>query len=420
MSRLAIDFTMKRKRSIVSRKPRANCDAIFKRYFGWIPHAENESVRDTVVVSDGLGTNNKLKKLKLKFGGVTHTIHTKSKAGTCLPSGSDGRNPKDNANTNHPRSSDKRDAGEKSVKLSRTESCFAAENHSHKRKTSGKHARKSKQVTERCALGVGFSDEEDEDAELQFLEKINSSKRSASRYKDIQGGTTMRGICKDALGKKYGDQDYVEEAPTSSDESILEGNKPKRESVDLIVPRKQSTRSNRNCSVDSFNDMLSGPVASIIDISDKKAKLSEEQLIKKAEAAKRRKIQAEKAAKEAEEAAIKKILGQDSAKKKKEEKMNKRRDELAKEKSSKPFHLASKTVRWTMGPNGTVVTFSEDMGLPSIFQTIPNSYPPPREKCAGPNCTNAYKYRDSKSKLPLCSLGCYKAIHEKISPVVAC
>lgn len=102
-----------------------------------------------------------------------------------------------------------------------------------------------------------------------------------------------------------------------------------------------------------------------------------------------------------QEAAIKKILGQDSAKKKKEEKMNKRRDELAKvliqlmnnifplsilfqvissnmlvvqEKSSKPFHLASKTVRWTMGPNGTVVTFSEDMGLPSIFQTIPNRY----------------------------------------------
>ncbi|CAI8610741.1 unnamed protein product [Vicia faba] len=412
MSRLSIDFTMKRKRSNVSRKPRANCDAIFKRYIGWLPHAENESVRDPVVVSDGLGTNNKLKKLKLKFGGVTHTIHTKS--------GSDGRNPKDNADNNGARSFDKkRELGGKSVKIS-TGSYFAAENHSHKRKTTGQHSRKSKQVTERCSLGVGFSDEEGEDAELQFLEKINSSKRSASRYKDNQGGTTMRGICKDALERKYGDRDYVEGVPTSSDESILEGKKPKRESVNMVVPRKQSTRSNRNCSVDSFNDMLSRPVASIIDISDKKAKLSEEQLIKKAEAAKRRKIQAEKAAKEAEEAAIKKILGQDSAKKKKEEKMNKRRDELAKEKSSKPFHLASKTVRWTMGPNGTVVTFSEDMGLPSIFQTIPNSYPPPREKCAGPNCTNAYKYRDSKSKLPLCSLGCYKAIHGKISPVVAC
>ncbi|XP_058757748.1 uncharacterized protein LOC131631001 [Vicia villosa] len=413
MSRLVIDFTVKKKRSSVRLKPRANCDAIFKRYIGWLPNAENESLRDTVVVSDGLGSNNKLKKLKLKFGGVTHTIHTKS--------GSDGRNPKDNANTNDPRSSDKkRDVGEKSVKFSRTESYFAAENHSHKRKLTGQHARKSKPVTERCALGVGFSDEEGEDAELQFLEKINSSKRSASRYKDNQGGTTLRGICKDALEKKHRDQDYVEEVPTSSDESILEGKKPKRESVDLVVRRNQSTRSNRNCSVDSFNDMLPGPVASIIDISDKKAKLSEEQLIKKTEAAKRRKIQAEKAAKEAEEAAIKKILGQDSAKKKKEDKMNKRRDDLAKEKSSKPFHLASQTVRWTMGPNGTVVTFSEDMGLPSIFQAIPNSYPPPREKCAGPNCTNAYKYRDSKSKLPLCSLGCYKAIHEKISPVVAC
>lgn len=139
---------------------------------------------------------------------------------------------------------------------------------------------------------------------------------------------------------------------------------------------------------------------------------------------------------------------------------------VVQEKSSKPFNLASNTVRWTMGPNGTVVTFSDDIGLPSIFQTMPNryiftslnlarfnllillsliffvtflvldmlwklhfcndyvmncfSYPPPREKCAGPNCTNAYKYRDSKSKLPLCSLGCYKAIHEKISPVIAC
>jgi hypothetical protein len=41
------------------------------------------------------------------------------------------------------------------------------------------------------------------------------------------------------------------------------------------------------------------------------------------------------------------------------------------------------------------------------------SYPPPREKCAGPSCTNPYKYRDSKSKLPLCSLQCYKAIQQQ-------
>lgn len=382
---------MKRKRSCVLRKPRANSDAIFQSYFGCSSPVENESVRDTVVVCDGLGTDNKLKKLKLKFGGVTHTIHTKLK---------------DNVDENDARPFDKkRGLGDKLVKVSRTESGLAAENHSRKRTKTGKsinvnheHVRsKSKRVTERRASDVvGFSDEDSEDAELHFLEKINASKRAVNRRKDNQGGTT------------------------SSDESILEGKKPKRESVDSVVPRKHCTRTNRNCSVDSFKDVLSGPVASIIDISDKKSQLSEEQLIKKAEAARKRKIQSEKAAKEAEDAAIKKILGQDSARKKKEEKMNKRRDELAKEKSSKPFHLATNTIRWTMGPKGTVVTFSDDIGLPSIFQTKPSSYPPPREKCAGPNCTNAFKYRDSKSKLPLCSLGCYKAIHEKNSPMAVC
>ncbi|KAF3560406.1 hypothetical protein F2Q69_00010272 [Brassica cretica] len=42
-----------------------------------------------------------------------------------------------------------------------------------------------------------------------------------------------------------------------------------------------------------------------------------------------------------------------------------------------------------------------------------HSYPPPRENCAGPSCTNPYKYRDSKTKLPLCSLRCYKAVQEQ-------
>lgn len=41
------------------------------------------------------------------------------------------------------------------------------------------------------------------------------------------------------------------------------------------------------------------------------------------------------------------------------------------------------------------------------------SYPPPREMCAGPSCTNPYKYRDSKTKVPLCSLQCYNAVQAK-------
>jgi hypothetical protein len=142
----------------------------------------------------------------------------------------------DNAD-NDARSYDKkRGHGDKLVKLSRTDHSHAAENHSHKRKATEQHARKSKRVTERCA-------------------------------KDNQGGTTMRGVCKDASGKNYEDRDYMQEDPTSSDESILEGKKPKRESVGLLVPRKHSTRNNHNCSVESFKDALSGPVASIIDIS---------------------------------------------------------------------------------------------------------------------------------------------------------
>ncbi|GAU37437.1 hypothetical protein TSUD_206730, partial [Trifolium subterraneum] len=166
----AIDSFMTRKRSNVSRKPRANIDALFHNYFGLLPNAENENVRDTVVVSDGLGTTNKLKKLKLKFGGVTHTIHTKSK-----PGNSDARNPKDNADNNDGRSFDKK----REFGVPKTESSFASENHSHKRKATGQHSRKSKRANERRAFGVGFSDEEDEDAELHFLGKNQFIKKSS-------------------------------------------------------------------------------------------------------------------------------------------------------------------------------------------------------------------------------------------------
>lgn len=175
----------------------------------------------------------------------------------------------------------KRGPGDKLLKHSKTESSLTAENHSHKRKTTGQnikvnheHVRKSRRITKRCALDVGFSDE---DAELHFLEKSNASKRAVSRHKDYQGGTAVHGIYKVAergqidglkdLGtpgsikdgkkklnseKKCENQDYVEEDPKSSDESISEGKKPKRGSVDLF---------------DSFKDVLSGSDASIIDIS---------------------------------------------------------------------------------------------------------------------------------------------------------
>ncbi|KAJ6710605.1 INO80 COMPLEX SUBUNIT B [Salix koriyanagi] len=147
-----------------------------------------------------------------------------------------------------------------------------------------------------------------------------------------------------------------------------------------------------------------------------KDKLTEiEQQLKKSEAAERRRLQVEKAARESEAEAIRKIRGQDSSRKKQEEKMKKRLVELAQEKAVTAQMLASSTIRWVMGPSGTVVTFPKDMGLPSIFDSKPCSYPPPREKCAGPSCTNPYRYRDSKSKIPLCSLQCYKAMEQEAS-----
>ncbi|KAK9933952.1 hypothetical protein M0R45_021121 [Rubus argutus] len=174
--------------------------------------------------------------------------------------------------------------------------------------------------------------------------------------------------------------------------------------------------------------------------TEKKEKISEvEKQSKKAEAAQRRKIQSEKIAREAEAEAIRKILGQDTKKKKKEEELKQKRDELVQGRNCSAVTLAPNTVRWVNGPNGTIVTFSGDIGLPDIFSPVPAGtafllttlfffsplvsqffYPPPREKCAGPNCTNAYKYRDSKSKLPLCSLHCYRALHGKTQPLITC
>lgn len=79
-----VGSTMRKKRS--SRRPHPDSQALLQR-LNLFPsstqpfcdgrHDENKNSSNTIVVSDGLGTRNKLKKLKLKVGGVTHTIHTK-------------------------------------------------------------------------------------------------------------------------------------------------------------------------------------------------------------------------------------------------------------------------------------------------------------------------------------------------------
>ncbi|XP_049410283.1 uncharacterized protein LOC125873390 [Solanum stenotomum] len=179
-----------------------------------------------------------------------------------------------------------------------------------------------------------------------------------------------------------------------------------------LTTRQRALLSRRDSSATSVNQIgypYSCPPA---PPQKQKEKLSDvEQQLKRAKAAQKRRIRYEEAARESEAEAIRKILGQDSNKKK-QEKIKKQQEELAQEKAAK--ELAPNTIRTVMGPTGTVVTFPHDMGLPSIFDSKPCSYPPPREKCAGPSCVNPSNYRDPKSNLRLCSLKCYKAIHAKM------
>ncbi|KAL2239061.1 UNVERIFIED_CONTAM: hypothetical protein Sindi_1097800 [Sesamum indicum] len=302
--------------------------------------------------------------------------------------------------------------------------------------------RKSKRVPKRRVLDAEF-DDDDEDDEIRYLEKLKTSKITG--YKDSEMQSTRKpqkgGKCdnmedvgrsgRDARKSRSGDMDYEEEEELSDGEP--EGKKKKKQKKDLSELPTENKRelalTTRQRALLS-KDASSGSGASHIEFPNglppapprkQKEKLSEvEQQLKKAEAAQRRRMQNEKAARESEAEAIRKILGQDSSRKKREEKIKKRQEELAQEKAVSAQMLASNTIRMVMGPTGTTVTFPQEMGLPKLFDPKPCSYPPPREKCAGPACTNAYKYRDSKSKLPLCSLQCYKAINEKMHTEQAC
>jgi hypothetical protein len=45
------------------------------------------------------------------------------------------------------------------------------------------------------------------------------------------------------------------------------------------------------------------------------------------------------------------------------------------EKAARAEELARNSIRWVMGPTGTVVSFPDSVGLPSIFNSKPCRYP---------------------------------------------
>lgn len=405
------------------------------------------------VSDDGVGNENKLKKVKLKVGGVTRTIQPKSNFATSKNAGSSDA-PRSRPKLILQDNSDEDDSPLLGKKIglqgipwkdfSRGGFSLGRENASMGKSSGVKQgeksdrARKSKRVPKKRVLDGDFDEEEDD--EIRYLEKLKTVKvAAASRDHDDDSSKKHRNLSRvskeDPSPLRSGrdsvsvDTDYEEEDVVSDHENEgSKGKKPRKDSPDSPSETKRETTLTSRQRALLGRDSASS--ATQIEFPNglppapprkQKEKLTEvEQQLKKAEAAERRRIQNEKAARESEAEAIRKILGQDSSRKKREDKLKKRQEELAQEKAANAKMLAPSTIRTVISPTGTTVAFAEDIGLPRIFDPKPTCYPPPREKCSGPSCTNAYKYRDSKFNLPLCSLQCYKAIHARMQAETGC
>lgn len=427
--------------------------------------------------SSSASVESKLKKVKLKVGGVTRTIPAKSniEIGTVGSSSikysrsSDAsRNrskiiSQDNSDANcsprekgHGSRGDpwKDGAGANSYRSKITEGNLSGMQRDQNQGVFSEPIRKSRRVPKKRVLDGEYDDGEEDD-ELRYIERLKSS-RGSSDYtieneKDGEDGTRKRKISKvtkvrstymvdddfnfsrmtkdgrkkSRPGRLSEDSDYIEEdEPVSDDNPEDSRKKLKKLTADSSPDVRLEPLTTRQRALHPGKD--GGGGSSLIEFPDglppapprkQKQKLSEvEEQAKKAEAAQRRKMQVEKVARESEAAAIRKILGLDSDKKKAE----KEKAQAEKAKAASCQISEGNSIRWIMGPTGTVVTFPDNVGLPTIFDSKPCSYPAPREKCAGPSCTNPYKYRDSKSNLPLCSLQCYKAVQGTANHVASC
>ncbi|CAH8306935.1 unnamed protein product [Eruca vesicaria subsp. sativa] len=343
------------------------------------------------------------KRLKLKIGGVTRLLHANA---------SSPRPVNDTTNSNHLEGS----SDDCHSPLDNKADLEGDESMTGRRKQvepSGSSVRKSKRVPKKRV----FDGYDDNDDEIQFLEKpkyrsvslfLNEETESCRRQLKLSGITNAEnsGKKKTAFEEASEYMDYAEELESVPEDKET-GDDIKRESTLTSRQRALASASGKSSAIE-FPDGLP-PTTS----RRKKENVSEmEQQLKKAEAAQRRKVQVEKAARESEAEAIRKILGQDSSRKKREDKNKKRLDELAQERAAHEERASTSYIRTIMGPNGTTVSFPIGK-VPSLFDPKPSGYPPPRENCAGPSCTNPFKYRDSKTKVPLCSLKCYKAVQQQ-------
>ncbi|XP_076900446.1 uncharacterized protein LOC143554610 [Bidens hawaiensis] len=378
---------------------------------------------DSIDANEG-GNENKLRRVKLKLGGVTRTIQPKFNSSSSKISGS----------LDAPRARAKlvlQDTSDEDVSsldkktglqgipwkdFSRVGFTLGREN-SSKQGEKTDPTRKSKRVPKKSVLDGDYDEDDDE---IRYLEKLKHKSLSRGFKEDPSPLRSSR-------DSGSVDTDYEEEDVVSDNENEgSKGKKHRKDSTDSPNVAKRETLTSRQRALLSGRDSAATQIEFPNGLPPaaprkQKEKLTDlEQQLKKAEAAERRKIQNEKAARESEAEAIRKILGQDSSRKKREDKLKKRHEELAQEKAANAKVLAPNTIRTVIGPTGTTVLFAEDISLPRIFEPKPSCYPASREKCAGPSCTNTYKYRDSKSNLPLCSLLCYKAVNGRMQAETSC
>ncbi|CAH2054768.1 unnamed protein product [Thlaspi arvense] len=350
----------------------------------------------------GSASENPLK-LKLKLGGVTRTIQTNSETGFYTKATDDGQKPFQNkVKGNVPEQRCVQKTMYLGSRVNPSETLSGASMSENR-----------KRGLKKRLLDPEQDSDDDGDEEIRYLEKLKSRRVTRDYHEGKEGHSN---------GHNVDDEEHL----SSDEHAVTERKRLRVGTVDSVAEGSTNAPvpTTRTRALQSWKDPYSPIGSGPLEFPDglpcpsskrKKQKLSEvEQQSKKAETAQRRRMQSEKAAQEAEAEAIRKILGQDSGRKKKEEKIKKQQEERAQERAARSSTLASNTVRLIIGPSGTTLTFSEDIGLPDIFKPITYSYPPPREKCVGPNCEKAYKYRDSKSKLPLCSLSCYKALQAKM------
>ncbi|MCO5587658.1 hypothetical protein L7F22_041609 [Adiantum nelumboides] len=406
-----------------------------------------------------VGDSRSIPKLKLKVGGITHTLNSDGKR---QPEVSDpvSRTPHQSGSLHKKRSSSAPEPNRRRQRLILQEDsdeeddllpsskeraqasdedrflAYLAEEPAYSRGSGGvmfdnsqnlQGVRKSSRVPKKRVF------DGDDDVEVE-------PKRKRKKKVEVDSDEELYRIEEDELDHGFAEEEEMEIA----NDSKLKFTKRRRKSLETDMPGIEDRKSissvvkmgvvvdsrggvpltARQRALQSSKEGLADVGSNVIEFPEglthsapkkqKEVLSAAERQLKKEEAAQKRRQQVEKAAKEIQAVAIQKILCQDSQRKKREGKLQKQREEMEQEKKAASMVPASNSIRWVLGPNGTVVSFSQDLELPNIFSG-PLSYPQQRERCAGPSCTNAYKYRDSKTLLPLCSLQCYRAVQKKPS-----